>query len=256
MKKCTGSSCCTAASCGSSTACTCSRSRQSRSGLWLLFGLAGGFLGGMALARRMKEQRGPKGLAVWRRELAKTRGEVDASFLAARIHAEYEKLYAARPRFDHPALVKHLEGNILPGLALYSVLTAAMPEPEAALAEFDRLLEASALAGPMALQGRLLKLFPDPFAIFRMVHNAMLPRQFPREGWDFHWVEDSDSAIAYDCRDCFYLRVLTAYGVPDLTAHFCKIDDVMFSRFPYFAWKRTKTLGRGDDCCDFRYERN
>jgi len=66
-------------------------------------------------------------------------------------------------------------------------------------------------------------------------------------------VEDSDRSIAYDIRECFYLNLLTAYGAPELTAHFCRGDDMQFGNIPGVAWERTKTLGRGDDRCNFRF---
>jgi hypothetical protein len=53
--------------------------------------------------------------------------------------------------------------------------------------------------------------------------------------------------------ECFYLNMLTAYGVPELTSHFCRLDDLLFGEFQGISWERTKTLGRGDDCCDFRF---
>ena len=33
------------------------------------------------------------------------------------------------------------------------------------------------------------------------------------------------------------------------------IDDLLFGDLPGIAWERTKTLGRGDDRCDFRFRR-
>ena len=52
---------------------------------------------------------------------------------------------------------------------------------------------------------------------------------------------------------CFFLKVLSAYGAPELTAHFCKLDDLLFGNIPGISWERTQTLGRGDECCNFRF---
>jgi hypothetical protein len=92
-----------------------------------------------------------------------------------------------------------------------------------------------------------------PFAILRIVNRWAMKQRYPPEGWRFEWVEDSDQCIAYDARECFYLNVLTAYGAPELLAHFCAVDDLLFGDLPGIAWGRTKTLGRGDDRCNFRF---
>ena len=49
------------------------------------------------------------------------------------------------------------------------------------------------------------------------------------------------------------MNVLTACGAPELTAHLCAIDDLLYGDLPGISWERTKTLGRGDDRCDFRF---
>jgi hypothetical protein len=94
---------------------------------------------------------------------------------------------------------------------------------------------------------------PDPFAALRFLNRWALKYRYPPEGWRFEWVEDSDQCIAYDARECFYLNVLTFYGAPELTAHLCAIDDLLYGDLRGISWERTKTLGRGDDRCDFRF---
>ena len=47
--------------------------------------------------------------------------------------------------------------------------------------------------------------------------------------------------------------MLTAAGAPELTAHLCAIDDLLYGDLRGISWERTKTLGRGDDRCDFRF---
>lgn len=221
-----------------------------------LAGLAAGAVGGLLVGRRLatRPRRMPY-LDVGQRVLAEKRGKVKAALLAARAQARYDELYAHRPRFHHPALRQHLEESILPGLALYQTLREESDDQEAVLAEIDRILaalvERSGRRQLVQVMGRL----PDPFAILRIVNRWAMKRVYPPEGWRFEWVEDSDQRIAYDARECFYLNVLTAYGAPELTAHFCAVDDLLFGDLPGIAWERTKTLGRGDDRCDFRFRR-
>lgn len=42
------------------------------------------------------------------------------------------------------------------------------------------------------------------------------------------------------------------YGCPELCPCFCDSDDISYAGLhPKLLWHRTKTLGRGDDRCDF-----
>jgi hypothetical protein len=69
-------------------------------------------------------------------------------------------------------------------------------------------------------------------------------------------VENSDRCWAFNIYDCFYQKLFSAYGAPELTAYFCKGDDLLFTALPpQIRWARTRTLGRGDALCDFRWER-
>jgi hypothetical protein len=216
----------------------------------IVIGLAA--LGGLLLARTLAAPRRMPYLDAWQRVLAEKRGEPEAAMLAVRLQTRYHDLYSNRPHFPQRALRAHLERNILPGLALYQTLRQQNDDQDAALAEVEALFEAvfGQLRRPMALLARL----PDPFAAFRKGAQWVIRLGFPPEGWEIEPVEDSDRCFAYDVRRCFYLDVLTAYGAPELTALYCKMDDVMYQALPpSITWERTKTLGRGDDCCDFRW---
>lgn len=222
-------------------------SRWSWCGLGALAGLAGGWL----LTRRMQERRMPY-LDTWQRELAKTRSEVGAALFAGRVRARYDALYAQRPRFAHPALRFHLETGILPGLALYQELQTELA-PTAALAETERLFVAAHKGYPTLFS--LVKRLSDPFAVYRVGFKWALRNSTPAEGWEMTIMEDTSECLAFEVRNrCFYLDVLTAYGAPELTAAFCKMDDLTYPLLaPEIIYTRTKTLGRGDECCDFRF---
>lgn len=217
---------------------------------WL--GLAAGALGGLIVGRRLASPGRMPYLSTWQSMLAQKRGQIEAAILAARAQARYDDLYARRPHFSHRALRLHLERNILPGLALYQTLREENDDQDAVLAEVETLFGAvfGQLRKLMPLLGRL----SDPFDGFRKVAHWVIRLGFPPEGWEMEPVEDSDRCFAYDVHRCFYLDVLTAYGAPELTTLYCKMDDLMYEALPpTITWKRTKTLGRGDDRCDFRW---
>ena len=221
-----------------------------------LAGLTAGAIGGLLVGRRLaaRPRRMPY-LDVGQQVLAEKRGPVQATLLAARVQARYDELYAHRLRFHQPALRQHYEEGILPSLALYQTLREESDDQEAALAEIDRILAALVERSGRRQLVQILGRLPDPFAVLRIVNRWAMKHRYPPEGWRFEWVEDSDQCIAYDAHECFYWNVLTAYGAPELTAHLCAIDDLLYGDLPGIAWERTKTLGRGDDRCDFRFRR-
>jgi hypothetical protein len=96
-------------------------------------------------------------------------------------------------------------------------------------------------------------MLPAPFRLFKLAFAQMM-KKFPVEGWDFTYIENNDDKIAFNGTRCFYLNTLSAYGAPELTASFCKSDDVMAELFPpEIRFIRPHTLGRGDELCDFQY---
>ncbi len=221
----------------------------------VLFGLTIGTAIGtsIALTQRITRHVRMPNQEVWQRALIEKHGEVQGAILAARTRARYQALYDERPRFTHPALRWHLEQKVLPGLALYQVLSQAGNDQDAVLAEVGSLLEIGLRAFSRFVN--VYTYLPLPFTIMRQLFQASL-LAYPRRGWEIEQVENSKTSFAFNVHRCFYLDVFTAYGAPELTALYCRLDDLLYAAWsPSIRWERTKTLGRGDDCCDFRYRR-
>ena len=222
-----------------------------------LCGLAMGTAIGTSLAitQRMARHHRMPNLKTWRRALIEKHGEVQGAILAARVQARYEALYNERPHFTHPALRWHLEQNILPGLALYQVLRKENNDRDAVLSETGSLLAIGSTLRAFNNLVNMRKYLPLPFAIMQQIFRASL-LAFPHQGWDIDQIEQSERSFAFTIHRCFYLDMFTAYGVPELTALYCRLDDLAYTALsPSIRWERTKTLGRGDDCCDFRWSR-
>ncbi len=218
----------------------------------LYLGLAAGGLLGFAIGRRSVTSQSMPHLGAWQQALAGRRGEFEAAILAGRVQARYAELYASRPRFPKRILRLHLDMLILPGLALYQTLLEESDDAEAALAEMEVIFETA--FSPFFRFMHLVDRAPRSFALYRWTARTTLEHIFPPEGWERETVEDSDRAFAFNMGSCFYLNVLTAYGAPELTPLYCRMDELLYERLPpTIAWQRTKTLGRGGDCCDFRW---
>ena len=57
---------------------------------------------------------------------------------------------------------------------------------------------------------------------------------------------------ANERRNCDKSHV-AAYGCPEIVKGFCDADDICYGNMhPKISWDRTKTIGYGDDICDFK----
>jgi len=208
----------------------------------------------VAMAAGRREKTLPQ-LAVWRRELAKTRGNFEAARLVGLTQARYDELFASRPRFSTRAVQGHLEHRILPVLSLYQTLLAEAPTRQTALAETIGLVKASTERTRRLFA--LLSKTPDPYGVFRSLAKPFMRAAFPEEGWHIEWLEDSDDRIAFDIRDrCPYRDTYSALGAPELAPQHCTLDDWVYE--PVSQWirfERTGTLAQGCDRCDFQYIR-
>lgn len=62
----------------------------------------------------------------------------------------------------------------------------------------------------------------------------------------------TDGTWRIDMTKCPYHDTCVQYGCPELCPSFCDSDDIAYDGIhPKLQWHRTKTLGRGNDCCDF-----
>ncbi|HPH97619.1 MAG TPA: L-2-amino-thiazoline-4-carboxylic acid hydrolase [Anaerolineaceae bacterium] len=220
---------------------------------WLILGLGAGLLGGAIVASALRERRLPEEKD-WQAYLSKKWDDsAKAAFLMARVQTRFVRLYAERPRFAEDHLRDHLEEHILPGLALYQVLLEDGMEKDAALELCAEMIALHAREVNRVVQ----KIGGQPFFFFllRKIIRSMMDYKFST-GWTTTWIEDSPQRVAFDITRCFYLDTLRFYGAPELTPAFCASDDAMMEGIsPQVAWKRTTTLGRGDERCNFCYER-
>ena len=192
--------------------------------------------------------------ALFERALAAELGESKAGEVVRAARERYRELYAGRERHDNRALRRHLEENILPGVALYRALLADPETGERAMPLFEVAVEAWAASQRKSLEW--LARLPVYYWLMRLVIKLMMRSNFPEAGWETEWVQANGQALAFNMKSCFYLDVLGAYGVPELAIQYCRMDDLIYEDLsPHVRWVRQGTLGRGDRHCDFRFER-
>ena len=145
---------------------------------------------------------------------------------------------------------RHLEGQILPGIAVYETLQTVMPRNEA-LQTVHGYVEQRA----WKLKKAFLKLMRIP-GLYRKVPGIFCketPKLFGETaGFAAREIQTSGGVWRIDMTRCPYHDACVRYGCPELCPSFCDSDDITYNGLhPKLAWLRTKTLGRGGDCCDF-----
>jgi len=226
--------------------------KSSSNALWFSLGMVLGTFLAFRIAGRRADAANPiDQMPAWERALTERYGVQKGVILAAKVQAGYHDLFKQRPRFRNAALRMHLEARILPGIALYRVLLEESGDQEQAIAVLEGCFKAQVESAFIAQMAQTLDKMPGCFGAMRVANRLLLQYGFPEQGWKIKWVEDNRRCIAYDITGCFYLNILTQYGVPEITKQYCALDDLMYKDFKTIAWERTETLGRGNSRCNF-----
>jgi hypothetical protein len=165
------------------------------------------------------------------------------------IATRYRELFSNYDLPENPNLQWHLVEGILPGLALYQILREGGETQENALVKVDQAFEVlfSDNFTKMKMLGKLCFIYPF---LRKFIKPAM--RQYPPEGWKIDWLQNDKNAIRFNMKSCFYFDTFSKYGAPELTASFCRVDDLTYGKMsPCIKWQRSKTIAKGDTYCDF-----
>lgn len=186
----------------------------------------------------------------WQRSLGEIYGNKKSGELVSKAQSKYKSFcqqYSGQKWESHQI---ELRKRILPGLSIYSILLEENSDRERVFSEVEILFRAAFFQNRM--RGiHLLNLLPDPFPVIRPVLRMMTRNEYMRGSQEL--IEDSKDCFAVNVYRCLILDILTEQDAAELTALYCKTDDWLAESLPRVGWERKKTLGRGDDCCDFRW---
>ena len=149
-----------------------------------------------------------------------------------------------------PEKMRHLESQILPGIAAYETLQTVLPKDEA-LAAVHGYVEARAWKLKKIIR-RLLRL-PGLYRRVPGIFSTQTPKLFgTAAGFAARTIQTDGGVWRIDMTRCPYHDTCVRYGCPELCPSFCDSDDITYDGMhPSLVWHRTMTLGRGDSCCDF-----
>lgn len=95
--------------------------------------------------------------------------------------------------------------------------------------------------------------FPGLYKKVPSIMEMLLAKTFG-EKCGFKYIhKECENGFAADMLMCPYFETCKKYACPELTQMFCKSDDICYGNMhSKLVWARTKTLGMGGDCCDFK----
>ena len=146
--------------------------------------------------------------------------------------------------------MRHLKAQILPGIAAYQVLQTVMSK-EDALNTVHGYTEQHALSARKKFK-KLLRI-PGLYRLVPAMFAKAVGKLFNESaGFSSKEYQTTGGVWRIDMIKCPYHDTCRMYGCPELCTCFCDSDDVTYDNLhKNLLWRRTKTLGRGGDCCDF-----
>ncbi len=99
----------------------------------------------------------------------------------------------------------------------------------------------------------------DPFNAFKEWFLSMMAANENDGLFDYKIIEDTVYTFQMDCVWCAWHETYKQIGVEEACIPVCYADDAFYPDYfqrTTIEYKRTKTLGWGNTCCDFRFERS
>lgn len=163
------------------------------------------------------------------------------------LYQEYCKREEGKPR----EITMHTVKKIFPCIAYYKAVIEYTNQPKQAYSIIERYFTEKCRVNAEKLQ-RLCRI-PFVYKIVPRIMAKIIHRTFGvKSGFRMIDYHTKGRLCHIDMIECPYFSICSAYGCPELTTVFCNADDVAYGNMhAKLSWERKKTLGRGDDCCDF-----
>ena len=156
-----------------------------------------------------------------------------------------------RALFDKQEQLFHtLIQTILPCVALYKTLLQegfSEEETSAYLQKYMFTIVGANMHSSMAKMERI----PGFYFLYSSIFRKVMRSSDLHESTQDHTRDSFDVTIT----KCLWYTVCVENDCPKLCHIFCDADNVTYGGLKKMAFSRTKTLGYGEDCCDFHFTR-
>ena len=72
-------------------------------------------------------------------------------------------------------------------------------------------------------------------------------------GWKVEFPKCTGDTFSMTTHRCIYHQLFSKYGMPEMTAVFCKVDDILYSDLPCAKFTYTERIGTGGKVCDYSF---
>ena len=165
-------------------------------------------------------------------------------------HTKLNNLYL---KYDNlPAgVAKHTDSFIFPIAAIYLSIKEEAPEKAFEIMEYT-MKEKSSATGKSLTKMVSIPGFKKLF--IKMWHKMSHSMFGEAAGFKNTFYPCQKGEFKMDILECPYNKYLTELGCPEITILFCNNDIYTYGNIPGLKFTRTKTIGAGDDLCDFKME--
>ena len=143
---------------------------------------------------------------------------------------------------------KTLVQTILPGIALYKALVQKNIPEEEAYACMQKYMFGT-VGENMHASMRKMELVPGFYTLYSHIFLKVMQDTDLQESVQEHGRDYFDVTI----HKCLWHTTCVEDGCPELCRLFCDTDNVTYGGLKKLGFSRTKTLGAGEDCCDFHF---
>jgi len=153
---------------------------------------------------------------------------------------------------ESKAVKMHTVDRIYPGIAMFDALTAnGVSRDDAARFLNDYYKWRSV---KMAKLVKRMAAFPGIYKVFPSIFTSMTRKMFGEAaGFKAKFYDVPKGEMRFDMLVCPYYEICKKYGCPEIVPGYCESDDICYSDMhPKLEWGRTRTIGKGGDCCDFK----
>jgi len=152
---------------------------------------------------------------------------------------------------DSKKVRMHTYDRIYPAVAMFDALTNNGVEREEAA---DLLVEYyHQRSEPVGEMIRKIMKVPGLYKIIPSLFTKLTNVMFGEDsGFKARYYPTGKNQMKVDMVKCPYTDLCKKYGCPEIVRGFCEADDICYGHMhEKLIWGRTKTLGKGGDCCDF-----
>ena len=155
---------------------------------------------------------------------------------------------------DSKALRAHTYKRIYPGIAVYEAFRTEGIGSEKAVWYIREYFQRFAASYVPHLQ-RVIRV-PGIAKRIPKLFMKISQQSFGTEaGFIYEFPESHGNEARFNILHCPYMETCKRYGCPEVTRAFCDGDDAGYGNLhPKLKWGRTKTIGRGGECCNFLLE--